>query len=40
MFASLQNKKVTTIPKVETIADGIAVQTPGDFSIPLYRKVC
>ena len=39
MFASLQNKKVTTIPKVETIADGIAVQTPGDLVYPYYPYI-
>ena len=38
MFATLQNKKVTTIPKVETIADGVAVQTPGDLVYPYIEK--
>ncbi len=36
--ASLDNKKVTTLPKVDTIADGTAVKTPGEKIFPYLQK--
>ena len=38
MQASLQNNKVTTLPKVNTIADGTAVKTPGSNIFPYIQK--
>lgn len=38
MQASLENGKVTTLPKVNTIADGTAVKTPGSKLFPYIRK--
>jgi threonine dehydratase len=38
MKASLKAKKVTTLPKIETIADGVAVRTPGDVVFPYVQK--
>lgn len=38
MKESLKNGKVTTIPHVNTIADGTAVQTPGSKIFPYLQK--
>lgn len=38
MKASLKNKKVTTLPVVDTIADGTAVKTPGSNIFPYIQK--
>ncbi len=38
MQASLKNKKVTTLPTVNTIADGTAVKTPGEKIFPYIQK--
>ena len=35
---SLKNKKVTTLPSVNTIADGTAVKTPGEKIFPYIQK--
>jgi threonine dehydratase len=37
MKASLEAGAVTTLPKVETIADGVAVKTPGDLVFPYIQ---
>ena len=36
--ASLANDKVTTLPKVDTIADGTAVKTPGTKIFPYLKE--
>ena len=38
MQVSLNNGKVTTLPKVNTIADGTAVKTPGSKIFPYLQK--
>ena len=38
MQVSLKNGKVTTLPKVNTIADGTAVKTPGSKIFPYLQK--
>lgn len=38
MQISLKNKKVTTLPSVNTIADGTAVKTPGEKIFPYVQK--
>ena len=38
MQVSLRNKKVTTLPVVDTIADGTAVKTPGSKIFPYIQK--
>ena len=38
MQVSLKNGKVTTLPKVNTIADGTAVKTPGEKIFPYIQK--
>ena len=38
MQASLKEGKVTTLPKVSTIADGTAVKTPGNKLFPYIQK--
>ncbi|MEE1249935.1 MAG: threonine ammonia-lyase [Lachnospiraceae bacterium] len=38
MKASLKNGKVTTLPNVNTIADGTAVKTPGEKIFPYLQK--
>lgn len=38
MQVSLKNKKVTTLPYVDTIADGTAVKTPGEKIFPYIQK--
>ena len=38
MQASLKNGKVTTLPGVNTIADGTAVKTPGENIFPYIQK--
>ena len=38
MQVSLKNQKVTTLPKVSTIADGTAVKTPGVKLFPYIQK--
>ena len=38
MQVSLKNKKVTTLPMVDTIADGTAVKTPGSKIFPYIQK--
>lgn len=38
MKASLEAGVVTTLPKVETIADGVAVKTPGDLVFPYIQR--
>lgn len=35
MFNSVTSKKIETLPKVKTIADGIAVKTPGEMTFDL-----
>ena len=39
MQASLASGKVTTLPSVNTIADGTAVKTPGNMIFPYILKV-
>ena len=38
MQVSLKNKKVTTLPMVDTIADGTAVKTPGSKIFPYMQE--
>lgn len=38
MQVSVQNKKVTTLPSISTIADGTAVKTPGSKIFPYIQK--
>lgn len=38
MQVSLKNKKVTTLPSVNTIADGTAVKTPGEKIFPYIQE--
>ncbi len=38
MQISLQNGKVTTMPEINTIADGTAVKTPGEHIFPFIQK--
>lgn len=38
MERSINNNKIETLPKVQTIADGIAVKTPGDLTYELVKK--
>ena len=38
MQVSLKNKKVTTLPSVDTIAEGTAVKTPGTKIFPYIQK--
>jgi len=38
MRAALQNKEVVSLPHVDTIADGVAVKTPGDIIFPYIQK--
>lgn len=38
MKASIQNGQVTTLPTVNTIADGTAVKTPGKNIFPYIEK--
>ncbi|MPM69861.1 L-threonine ammonia-lyase [bioreactor metagenome] len=38
MKASLEAGHVVTLPRVETIADGVAVKTPGDLVFPYIQK--
>ncbi len=38
LSASLKNGKVTTLPSVNTIADGTAVKTPGNLIFPYLQK--
>ena len=38
LTASLENGKVTTLPAVNTIADGTAVKTPGSVIFPYLQK--
>ena len=38
MLVYLNNKKVTTLPMVDTIADGTAVKTPGSKIFPYIQK--
>lgn len=38
LSASLKNGKVTTLPAVNTIADGTAVKTPGSIIFPYLQK--
>ncbi|MDR0328356.1 MAG: threonine ammonia-lyase [Planctomycetaceae bacterium] len=38
MKTSLKSGQVTTLQKVETIADGVAVRTPGDVVFPYVQK--
>ena len=38
MQVSLKNEEVTTLPHVSTIADGTAVQTPGDLIFPYVQE--
>lgn len=38
LSASLKNGKVTTLPTVNTIADGTAVKTPGSLIFPYLQK--
>lgn len=38
MYESLKAGKVVTLPKVDTIADGVAVKTPGDVVFPYIQK--
>lgn len=38
MKTSIKSGQVTTLQKVETIADGVAVRTPGDIVFPYVQK--
>ena len=38
MDTSIKKEKITTLSKVQTIADGIAVKTPGDYTYELVKK--
>lgn len=38
MEQSVRNSEIETLPKVQTIADGIAVKTPGDLTYELTQK--
>ncbi|SMC64972.1 threonine ammonia-lyase [Papillibacter cinnamivorans] len=38
MLASVRAGKVVSLPKAETIADGVAVKTPGDLVFPYIQK--
>ncbi len=38
MDTSIKKGKITTLSKVQTIADGIAVKTPGDYTYELVKK--
>lgn len=38
LSVSLKNNKVTTLPSVNTIADGTAVKTPGELIFPYLQK--
>ncbi len=38
MFHSLRRQQIVTLPKVDTIADGIKVKTPGDLTFDLCRR--
>ncbi|MDD5938926.1 MAG: threonine ammonia-lyase [Clostridiales bacterium] len=38
MSACLKAGRVVTLPKVDTIADGVAVKTPGDLVFPYVQK--
>lgn len=38
MYESLTAGKIITLSKVDTIADGVAVKTPGDIIFPLIKK--
>jgi threonine dehydratase len=38
MHDSLQAGKIVTLPKLDTIADGVAVKTPGDIVFPYIQK--
>ncbi len=38
MKASLEAGEIVTLPKVDTIADGVAVKTPGDKVFPYIRE--
>ena len=38
MEQSIIDNEITTLPKVQTIADGIAVKTPGDVTYDLVKK--
>ena len=38
MSASCKAGKVVTLPRVDTIADGVAVKTPGDLVFPYIRE--
>ncbi len=38
MKASLEAGHIVTLPTVETIADGVAVKTPGDLCLPYLQK--
>lgn len=38
MLASRNEKKIVSLPKVSTIADGIAVKTPGSLTFDLIQK--
>lgn len=38
MKASIEAGHIVTLPKVETIADGVAVKTPGDLVFPYIQK--
>lgn len=40
MKESLKAGHVVTLPKVDTIADGTAVKTPGDIIFPYIQKYC
>lgn len=38
MKASLEAEHIVTLPKVDTIADGVAVKTPGDLVFPYIQE--
>jgi threonine dehydratase len=38
VYESLKEGKVVTLPKLDTIADGVAVKTPGDIVFPYIQK--
>lgn len=38
MYKSVKDNKIETLPSVKTIADGIAVKTPGDITFDICQK--
>lgn len=38
MYTSVNDNQISTLKKVQTIADGIAVKTPGDLTFEMVKK--